>query len=160
TLDPVQGLPALRAEWVRDRGDVEEIDGRAVSPQDNGYLSEVHAASSNGRNGSKKEELRFKKFKDSEQKPLRARAGRAVTQLYYARQGIITPEMEFIAIRENLGIARQKEELRNKKEGGRNGGAGLHNSSFLNHNFARNDLAQQHRGESFGANIPSEITSE
>src|SRR5712692_9062505 len=97
--DVEQGLPPLRAKWIRDRGDVEEIEGRAVRPLDNGYLSEKHAAE---RNGSKKDELRSKKFKgQSGSDPLRARAGRAVTQLAYARQGIITPEMEFIAIRES-----------------------------------------------------------
>ena len=82
-----------------------------------------------------------------------------MTQLWYARQGIITPEMEFIAIRENHRIASQKDELRIKKDG--NGSdSELLNSSFLNHTFARNHLAQQHRGESFGANIPQEITPE
>ena len=90
-LNVEQGLPPLRADWVRSRNDVEEIEGRAVTPIDDGYLSEAH------RNGSKKEELRIKK---SDRKPLRAKAG-AVTQLAYARRGIITPEMEFIAIRES-----------------------------------------------------------
>src|SRR2546421_8906994 len=47
-LDVTRGLPPLRAKWIRDRGDVEEIDGRAVRPQDNGYLSEKHAAERNG----------------------------------------------------------------------------------------------------------------
>src|SRR5438132_12787128 len=101
-VDVTSGLPSLRAKWIRDRGDVEEIEGRAVSPQDNGYLSEVHAASASGRNGGKKDELRTKKFKgQSGSDPLRAKPGKVVTQLWYARQGVITPEMEFIAIREN-----------------------------------------------------------
>ena len=56
--DVTRGLPPVRAEWIPDCGDVEEIEGRAVSPQDNGYLSEAHAASANGRNGRKKEKLR------------------------------------------------------------------------------------------------------
>src|SRR5687767_11634971 len=93
-IDVNQGLPPLRAEWIRARGDVEEIEGRAVSPIDDGYLSEAHAAA---RNGNSKFEIRNSKFP---RKPLRAKSG-AVTQLAYARRGIITPEMEYIAIRES-----------------------------------------------------------
>src|ERR1044072_1924774 len=96
--DVTQGLPALRSKWVRDRGDVEEIQGRAVTPHDDGLLSEVHAASAR-RNGSKKDELRIKKLA-ANRRPLRAKSN-AVTQLAYARRGLITPEMEYIAIREN-----------------------------------------------------------
>src|SRR5947208_14514386 len=113
TADPAriveQGLPPLRAKWIRDRGDVEEIEGRAVRPQDNGFLSEKHAVERNGQ----KAEVRFQR--SAKNKPLRARAGRAVTQLYYARQGIITPEMEFIAIRENCNeeVGGQRSEDRN-----------------------------------------------
>src|SRR5437016_10917107 len=88
------GLPALRAKWIRDRGDVDEIEGRAVRPQDNGYLSEKHAAERNG----EKSEVRFQR--SAKNKALRAKNG-AVTQLAYARRGIITPEMEYIAIRES-----------------------------------------------------------
>src|SRR6266536_6129626 len=94
-VDVTRGLPSLRAKWIRDRGDVEEIDGRAVRPQDNGYLSEKHAAERNGQ----KSDVRFQR--SAKNKALRAKAGKCVTQLWYARQGIITPEMEFIAIREN-----------------------------------------------------------
>src|SRR6267143_644704 len=136
-LDVTRGLPPLRAKWIRDRGDVEEIDGRAVRPQDNGYLSEKHAAERNGQ----KSEVRFQR--SAKNKPLSAKS-HAVTQLHYARQGIITPEMEYIAIRENHG----RDEMRNAKCEGRNG------DPF------RNPLFQQHVGESFGANIPREITPE
>jgi phosphomethylpyrimidine synthase len=108
--DVTQGLPPLRAKWIRERGDVEEIDGRKVQPIDDGYLSLAHAEHSAKRNGSKKDELRSKKLStlDSQpstvaRRPLKANSGKCVTQLYYARKGIITPEMEFIAIRENLG---------------------------------------------------------
>src|SRR5438132_3966050 len=125
------GLPALRAKWIRDRGDVEEIEGRAVRPQDNGYLSEKHAAERNGQ----KSEVRFQR--SAKNKALRAKPGKAVTQLYYARQGVITPEMEYIAIRE--GRSREDRERRTEN---------------------RNDLAQRHPGESFGAGIPGEITPE
>src|ERR1700704_4119476 len=95
--DVEQGLPPLRVRWILQRGDVEEVSGRAVTPQDNGYLSDVHAKA---RNGNSKSEIRNPKF---ERKPLRAKPGICVTQLYYARQGVITPEMEFIALRENAG---------------------------------------------------------
>src|SRR6266536_6104348 len=97
--DVTQGLPPLRAKWIRDRGDVEEIDGRKVQPIDDGWLSEKHAASRNGEGSG------FRFQGSEKRKPLRASAGHPVTQLWYARQGIITPEMEFIAIRENLGRA-------------------------------------------------------
>ena len=166
--DVTQGLPPLRARWIAARGDVEEIDGRKVQPIDDGYLSVAHAEHSATRNGSKKDELGSKKrstdasssrtkFQPSPaaRRPLRAKPGKCVTQLYYARQGIITPEMEFIAIRENHGLQRMKEEGRRK-----NAKSDL--SAIRNPQSAieRNDLAQQHRGESFGANVPNEITPE
>jgi phosphomethylpyrimidine synthase len=136
-LDVTQGLSALRASWIRDRGDVEEVEGRAVRPQDNGYLSEKHAAERNG----EKSEVRFQRSVNNN--ALRAKPGKAVTQLAYARRGIITPEMEYIAIRENLGRANINSAIRDSKS-----------------EIARNHLAQQHPGESFGANIPQEITPE
>src|SRR5439155_26947886 len=111
-VDVTRGLPPLRAKWIRDRGDVEEIEGRAVRPQEDGYLSEKHAAARNGQTS----EVRFQRT--AKNKALRAKPGKCVTQLAYARQGIITPEMEFIAIRENHRIASQKEELRIKKGNG------------------------------------------
>ncbi|HYJ05321.1 MAG TPA: phosphomethylpyrimidine synthase ThiC [Chthoniobacterales bacterium] len=132
-VDVNQGLPPLRADWIRARNDVEEISGRAVAPQDNGYLSEKHAAERNG-NG----QVSGFRFQVSGQKPLRALPGKAVTQLWYARQGVITPEMEYIAIRENLGC----ENIRNSKF------------------EIRNSLAHQHPGNSFGAAIRDEITPE
>jgi phosphomethylpyrimidine synthase len=148
-VDFTSGLAPLRAKWIRSRGDVEEYDGRVVQPIDDGYLSFAHAEKSMKRNGSKKYEFRSKRFA---RKRLRASAGHPVTQLWYARQGIITPEMEFIAIREHHGLQRQKE------EGGRKNGedSEIPNSPFL----LRNSLLHQHSGESFGANIPREITSE
>jgi len=106
--DVEQGLPPLRAKWIRERSDVEEIEGRAVRPRDNGYLSEKHASE---RNGSSKLGARSWELG---RKPLRAKS-QAVTQLYYARQGVITPEMEFIAIRENCNaeVRGQKSAVRN-----------------------------------------------
>src|SRR5205809_893399 len=166
--DVTQGLPPLRARWIAARGDVEEIDGRKVQPIDDGYLSVAHAEHSATRNGSKKDELGSKKRSTDASSPrtkfqpstaarrrLRTKNGKCVTQLYYARQAIITPEMEFIAIRENHGLQRMKEEGRRK-----NAKSDL--SAIRNPQSAieRNDLAQQHRGESFGANVPNEITPE
>jgi phosphomethylpyrimidine synthase len=136
--DVTQGLPPLRAKWIRDRSDVEEITGRVVHPQDNGYLSEKHAAQ---RNGDSIFDIRHSSF--AARKPLRAKPGNCVTQLAYARRGIITPEMEFIAIRENAGRDSATSNLKPQIS-----------------NLARNDLAHQHRGHSFAANIPDEITPE
>ena len=82
-----QGLPGLRRDWVLARGDVEAYPGRDVRPEDNGFASGE----------------RLTPEFPAKRQPLRAKDGKAVTQLAYARAGIITPEMEFIAIRENLG---------------------------------------------------------
>ena len=157
-LHVTEGLPALRAKWIRDRADVEEIDGRAVRPIDDGYLSDKHAASSNGRNGNPSSI--FHSPSSRARKPLRARAGKAVTQLWYAREGIITPEMEFIAIRENVAQAsglwgQQASSLRADQNGQ---DAHSPHRRDVHATTDRNSLAHQHRGESFGANIPREIT--
>jgi len=84
-----KGLTALRRPWILERGDVEEIEGRRIDPRDDG----LHA-------GDPRANLEV--FPGLRRSPLRAKPGRAVTQLYYARQGTITPEMEFIAIREGV----------------------------------------------------------
>ncbi len=89
TIDIEQGLAKLRTAWIEARGDVERYDGRQLRPEDNGA----------GRSG--KSDVR--PFPAPNFRPLRAKAGAAVTQLAYARRGIITPEMEYVAIRENLG---------------------------------------------------------
>ncbi len=89
-----EGLPALRKEWILARGDVEVYEGREVQPIDDGYLSNTHARLKN--QSGAVQNPRFRR------EPLRAFANHPVTQLWYARQGIITPEMEFVAIRENL----------------------------------------------------------
>src|SRR5712672_213145 len=84
------GLPALRRDWILKRGDVEEHDGREVKPQDNGYLSGKHAEYA-----SKAEKNRLVEFPGllgQRRKPLRASKGHPVTQLWYAKQCIITPE--------------------------------------------------------------------
>ncbi|HEV7994666.1 MAG TPA: phosphomethylpyrimidine synthase ThiC, partial [Stellaceae bacterium] len=87
--DIQKGLPELRKPWIVARGDVEFYQGRDVRPEDNGLRSgEASAVSLFDRGG---------------RQVLRAKAGAAPTQLAYARRGIVTPEMEYVAIRENLG---------------------------------------------------------
>ena len=136
TNDVRKGLAALRRQWIVDRGDVEEYEGREVLPQDNGYLTkgaeELARVKDNGA---------LEEFPGLKRKPLRAKPGHSVTQMYYARRGIITPEMEFVALRENLG--RSADTLVRKSE--------RSDRSSLNH---------QHRGESFGAAIPEFVTPE
>ncbi|AHC41393.1 phosphomethylpyrimidine synthase ThiC [Bacillus velezensis M27] len=85
-IDIHEGLGALRTKWITGRGDVEEYNGRTVRPEDNGYKKEGSTA----------------EYPGLQRKPLRAKPGKNVTQLHYARKGIITPEMEFIAIREHV----------------------------------------------------------
>src|SRR5467141_1073884 len=129
--DVRHGLPALRQPWINERGDTVEYEGREIRPEDNGFLSFNHAAQSEGR-------MRLESFPGLRRRPRKAAAGKAVTQLHYARQGIVTPEMEFIAIRENLG----RQQAYEASEGN------------------RSDLHFQHKGESFGAAIPKYITPE
>ncbi|MBI3877029.1 MAG: phosphomethylpyrimidine synthase ThiC, partial [Verrucomicrobia bacterium] len=146
-----EGLPALRRDWILKRGDVEEYDGREVKPQDNGYLSGKHAEFASV--AEKNRLVEFPGLKGSRRRPLRAKAGKVVTQLQYARAGIITPEMEFIAIRENMGRAK---------------------ISDMANDIIRTDLNKQHAGSSqlasseftpsvfrkFPQRIPAEITPE
>lgn len=147
--DVERGLPALRREWILARGDVAEYAGRNIRPEDDGYLSGVHAEHAAARNS--KSALR--EFPGLRRQPLRASAGHAVTQLWYARQGIVTPEMEFIAIRENMGRAKMAD---------------------LASDLARQDREKQHAGSAqrsdspytpsvfrrFPQRIPHEITPE
>jgi phosphomethylpyrimidine synthase len=130
--DVRDGLPALRRNWIIARGDVEEYEGRSVRPEDNGYRSPEEAAYARDKSKGKLEE-----FPGLRRQPLRARAGRAVTQMHYARQGVITPEMEYVAIRENLGREKAFEAM-----------SGRHQLQF------------QHAGENFGASLPSHVTPE
>ncbi len=113
------GLNPVRAEWIAARADVESYDGRTVQPEDNGYKTGEKLAG-------------VERFPDESRRPvLRARTGANVTQMHYARKGIVTPEMEYIAIREN-----QRRET------------------------IEAAIAEQHPGQSFGAAIPKEITPE
>lgn len=90
SVDITKGLPALRSSWIHERGDIEEYEGREIKPEDNGYKDE------------KDPRANHNVFPGLKRKPLRAKKGRNVTQLHYAKKGIITPEMEFIALRENM----------------------------------------------------------
>ncbi len=152
-----EGLPALRAQWIRARGDVGKHDGRPAQPIDDGYLSEQHRGLAQAKH---QDETSFHLDKTvlPKRKILRAKPGKVVTQLAYARAGIITPEMEFIAIRENHGIA----------------DCGLRIAELSKDN-ARNDLNKQHAGSAqsvpsspfvpsvfsrFPQRIPAEITPE
>lgn len=89
-VDIMKGLPALRSAWIRERDDVEEYEGRTIKPEDNGFRN------------ADDPRIQENVFPDLSRKPLRAKKGGNVTQLHYARKGIITPEMEFVAIRENI----------------------------------------------------------
>jgi phosphomethylpyrimidine synthase len=133
------GLPALRRPWILGRGDVESYAGRDIVPQDNGYLSPAHQDRAWSR--SENDEIPLERFSGLQRQPLRANQEHPVTQLWYARQGIITAEMEYIAIRENLGREVAYAAVENK-------------------DGARNVLNQQHPGQSFGAAVPKFITPE
>ena len=113
-IDVRQGLPPLRLSWILDRGDVEELE-QPTAQYGRQRLADRQLDS-----------LRFA----NRRKPLRAKPGQCVTQMHYARQGIITPEMEFIAIREN----QRRESMQ--------------------------ELSEQHPGNAWGANIPEVITAE
>jgi len=136
--DSQRGLPALRDGWIRERGDVEEIQGRDVRPIDDGYLSEKHRAQAESE--GRRNPIKF--FDSSSRKVLRAKPGHRVSQLAYARRGIVTPEMEFVAIRENSKLQRAAELMELTAAG------------------PRNSLWRQHPGIGLGASIPDVITPE
>ncbi len=128
-IDIRSGLPAIRAAWIAERDDTEELDGPT---------SEYGRARLNDKS---LDELRF----NLTRKPRRAKKGARITQMEYARRGIVTPEMEFVAIRENM---RRQEYLESLKAAGPTG-----------EKMAKM-MMRQHPGHSFGASIPSEITPE
>ncbi len=132
TIDINAGLPQLRRQWIEARGDVESYDARAVRPEDNGQLGP-------DRSGG------VPQFPGSIARPLRARAGANVSQMHYARRGIITPEMEYVATRENLGRAM----LKDYKRDGESFGASI--PDFVTPEFVRDEVA---RGRAI---IPSNI---
>jgi len=133
-IDIRQGLPALRAKWIEARSDTEVLGG---------------LTSDYGRQRANLADLANLRFPGLHRQPRRAKAGAGlsgnVTQMHYARRGIITPEMEYIAIRETL---RRQEYLEDLCRGGPQG-----------EKLAKL-LGRQHAGQSFGATIPEEITPE
>ncbi len=124
TIDVTRGLKGIRSKWIKDRGDVEEYEGRVIDPKDNGYndFSQMQTAIA----GSS----------ELVRTPLRAKENKNITQLHYARAGIITPEMEYVAIRENQDREASKRYLNDKER------------------------EERLKGESFGANLPDLITPE
>jgi len=136
--DPARGLPPIRAAWIRERADVEEVPGRAVHPGDDGYLSEQHRAQAEAE--GRRNPIKY--FDRGARTVYRAKPGRGVTQLAYARAGVVTPEMEYVAIRENAKLQSAADLLELTAEG------------------PRNSLWRQHPGQSLGASIPREITPE
>ena len=142
--DVREGLPALRRDWIVGRGDVEEYVGREITPQDNGYLTkgaEEFAKAKPLKDGTPSVG-KLEEFPGLKRAPLKAKAGKIVTQIHYARQGIITPEMEYVAIRENLGRQIAFETLAAGQE------------------TERDSIYHQHAGESFGASLPKFVTPE
>ena len=121
-IDIQAGLPKLRREWILARGDVEEKDQRAVRPEDNGQLGP-------DRSGG------VPPFPNVQRRVLRAKAGANVSQMHYARRGIITPEMEYVAERENLG----REYLRQERDG-QDWGASI--PDFVTPEFVREEVAR------------------
>jgi len=117
TIDVRKGLADVRSAWIEDRGDTEKLPG-LTSEFGQRRLNDAELSA-----------MRFAHVRN----PRRAKAGHNVSQMHYAKKGIITPEMEYVAIRENMKLAEARE-------------AGL--------------LVEQHAGPSFGAAIPKEITPE
>src|SRR6185503_2091844 len=123
-IDIMAGLPELRAPWIRGRGDVEEVLQREVRPEDNGM-------SGPDRSGG------VQPFPNVRRKVLRARAGANVSQMHYARRGIVTPEMEYVAIRENLGRAQLAEAA---ARDGQDFGASI--PDYVTPEFVRDEVAR------------------
>jgi len=119
-IDLMKGMPSVRTNWILERNDTEELDGPS---SEYGTARQHDPALAH---------LRFEHI----QKPRRALAGKNVSQMYYARQGIITPEMEYVAIRENQRLTELREDPAYKK------------------------LLKQHPGENYGANLPDVMTAE
>ncbi|QQX90925.1 phosphomethylpyrimidine synthase ThiC [Gluconobacter sphaericus] len=119
SIDIAKGLSDSRGNWLRDRGDVEEYEGRTITAADNGFAQGDRLTPS---------------F-PQQRRPLRAVGDRAVTQMAYARAGVITPEMEFVAIRENIGRTEALKEARD----GEDFGASI--PDFVTPEFVRQEIA-------------------
>jgi len=123
-IDIMAGLPELRRDWIRARGDVEEVAQREVRPEDNGQLGP-------DRSGG------VQPFPNVRRTVLRAKPGMNVSQMHYAKAGIITPEMEYVAIRENVGREMLKEAL---IRDGEDWGASI--PDFVTPEFVRDEVAR------------------
>ncbi|MBP6364068.1 MAG: phosphomethylpyrimidine synthase ThiC [Novosphingobium sp.] len=132
TIDIAAGLPELRRSWQLARGDVEEVAQREVKPEDNGQLGP-------DRSGG------VPAFPNVRKTVLRAKPGANLSQMHYARRGIITPEMEYVATRENLGRERLAEYIRD----GESFGAEI--PDYVTPEFVRDEVA---RGRAI---IPSNV---
>ncbi len=122
-IDIMAGLPQLRRDWIMARGDVEAYDAREIRPEDNGQLGP-------DRSGG------VQPFPNVVKRPLRAKFGANVSQMHYARRGIITPEMEYVATRENLG----REMLREYVRDGNSFGAAI--PDYVTPEFVRDEIAR------------------
>ncbi len=120
TIDLLRGLPDVRSTWIAERGDTEQLEG---------------PSSTFGQRRLQDPALEHLRF-EHRRAPRRARSGQNVTQMHYARRGIITPEMEYVALREHLMLDALRADPRYEK------------------------LLRQHRGEAFGASLPATITPE
>ncbi len=132
-IDIMAGLSSLRRDWILGRGDVEDYAGREIRPEDNGQLGP-------DRSGG------VAPFPNLGRRPLRAKSGANVSQMHYARRGIITPEMNYVAIRENVGRAALKDQL---ARDGQDFGAAI--PDYVTPEFVRDEVA---RGRAI---IPSNI---
>ncbi|MFN3296698.1 phosphomethylpyrimidine synthase ThiC, partial [Caldimonas sp.] len=125
-IDVRRGLPALRQPWIEARGDTQVYEGRTAQAVDDGLRDEAH------------ERLKALRAQAAglQRQPRRARAGGNVTQMHYARRGIVTPEMEFVAIREN-----------GRRE-------------WMREHLADAEREARLRGQPLGARLPEVITPE
>ncbi|MBS0283567.1 MAG: phosphomethylpyrimidine synthase ThiC [Proteobacteria bacterium] len=123
SIDIMAGLPARRREWIVGRGDVESYGARMVKPEDNGLKGPDRSAG-------------VAQFPNVVKRPLRAKPGMNVSQMHYARRGIITPEMEYVATRENLGREMLKEYIRD----GQSWGAAI--PDYVTPEFVRDEVAR------------------
>ncbi|HZI48990.1 MAG TPA: phosphomethylpyrimidine synthase ThiC, partial [Pyrinomonadaceae bacterium] len=156
--DVREGLAQLRRDWIISRGDVEEYEGRSLQPIDDGYLTFEAAQTA-------RDKGRLEDFPTLRRTPLRAKKGSCVTQMHYAKRGIITPEMEFIAIRENLGRQQYLEcggngAALDSLAGGSTDDPKRRQGRRTPNEEPRDSINHQHRGQSFGASIPEYVTPE
>lgn len=122
TVDIAKGLSPIRAQWVNSRNDTEGYEGRPVRPEDNGY--------------KEYQKIEVMQFPNQHRQPRRAKAGGNVTQMHYAKKGIITAEMEYVAIRENEG----REQAADAMKGGESFGAAI--PRIVTPEFVRQEVAR------------------